>query len=50
MISWCTMSHPWIENPLENRVIFVKIRETDRERFHRFLKNRPVKFEIFKNL
>jgi hypothetical protein len=28
----------------------MKTRETHRDRFHRFSKNRPVKFEIFKKL
>jgi hypothetical protein len=34
-----------LKKPLENRQIFVRIRETDPDWFHRFSKNQMVKFE-----
>jgi hypothetical protein len=40
----------WIEKPLENQPIFMKTEEIGRDRFHRFFKNWPGKFEIFKKL
>jgi hypothetical protein len=36
---------PWIEISVENRPVFAK---TGGDRFYRFIKNRSVKFEIFK--
>jgi hypothetical protein len=41
----CCRAKSWIEKPVENQLIFMKIGE------QRFLVNRPVKFEFFlKNL
>jgi hypothetical protein len=40
----------WIEKPVQNRSIFTKIEETGPDRFHQFLVNRLVKFELFKIL
>jgi hypothetical protein len=37
----------WIENPLQDKPIFMKTRATGADRFY---KNQRVKFEIFKKL
>jgi hypothetical protein len=42
------LAGPWVEKPVEKRVIFAKTEETDLDRFHRFLVNRPVKFDFSK--
>jgi hypothetical protein len=39
----------WIEISVENRPVFMKTGKTG-DRFHRFIENRLVKFENFKNL
>jgi hypothetical protein len=44
------VSHAWIEKTAQKPIDFHETRETSGDRFHQFSENRPIKYEIFKNL